>query len=430
MSTEPHDMPRSQFMALAHGGGNTEAIEALVAAQHSKHVILLHGVKEAARPADRPDDRLAMAGYELLAEVQRSDPGAAAEVIRHPSVGAWALHTLRGDQLLPWARPSGLAAVAAAAGIRAGMDLEIEVPVSNGSVLLPSLGIAAASGDTAIVRTGVKEVCSGDLCVPLRCGEPGWQGLRQFQAGPLKILIDDVDPFRMPATDGEPTGRLTQRQLAELTETLNDAWGLLDPASAAEIAALVRVIVPYHAPADGFVSTTSPLTFGTIALSRPPDRYTCAETLIHEAQHLKLCALLDLVRLTYPDDGRRYYAPWRDDPRPASGLIQGVYAFLGVTGFWRRQRTTATGTSIEQRADAEFARWRDCSALGARTLLASGQLTSAGYDFVAEIAEVLEAWQAEHVSEQARGIARRKANLHKERWQSSYGQVETVTVPA
>jgi len=426
MSIEPHGMPRNQFMALAQLGGNTEAIEALVAAQHSKHMILLYGVKEAAQP----DDRLAVAGYELLAEVQRSDPGAAAEVIRHPSVGAWALHTLRGDQLLPWARPSGLAAVAAAAVIRAGMDLEIEVPVSNGSVLLPSLGIAAASGDTAMVRTGAKEICSGDLRVPLRCGEPGWRGLRHVQAGPLKVLIDDVDPFRMPATDGEPTGRLTQRQLAELAGTLNDAWGLLDPASAAEIAALVRVIVPYHAPADGFVSTTSPLTFGTIALSQPPDRYTCAETLIHEAQHLKLCALLDLVRLTYPDDGRRYYAPWRDDPRPASGLIQGVYAFLGVTGFWRRQRTTATGTSIEQRADAEFARWRDCSALAARTLLASGQLTSAGHDFVTEIAELLEAWQAEHVSERARGIARRKANLHKERWQSSYGHVETVTVPA
>jgi len=32
-------------------------------------------------------------------------------------------------------------------------------------------------------------------------------------------------------------------------------------------------------------------------------------TLTHEVQHVKLCAVLDIVRLTLPDDGRRYYAP-------------------------------------------------------------------------------------------------------------------------
>jgi hypothetical protein len=39
-----------------------------------------------------------------------------------------------------------------------------------------------------------------------------------------------------------------------------------------------------------------------------------------------------------PDDGHRYYVPWRDDPRPISGLLQGAYAYLGVTGFWRTRR--------------------------------------------------------------------------------------------
>jgi HEXXH motif-containing protein len=51
---------------------------------------------------------------------------------------------------------------------------------------------------------------------------------------------------------------------------------VLDSDTAAEIAALVRVIVPYRAPEHGLVSTSSPQTFGTIAMSRQPDRYTCA----------------------------------------------------------------------------------------------------------------------------------------------------------
>jgi hypothetical protein len=32
------------------------------------------------------------------------------------------------------------------------------------------------------------------------------------------------------------------------------------------------------------------------------------------------------------------YAPWRSGPRPLNGLLQGAYAFLGVSGFWRQQR--------------------------------------------------------------------------------------------
>jgi uncharacterized protein len=73
-------------------------------------------------------------------------------------------------------------------------------------------------------------------------------------------------------------------------------------------------------------------------MSAPPDPIIGTVTLTHEIQHVKLGALLDLVTLTLPDDGRRYYAPWRDDPRPLGGLLHGVYAYLGVTEFWRRQR--------------------------------------------------------------------------------------------
>ena len=107
-----------------------------------------------------------------------------------------------------------------------------------------------------------------------------------------------------------------------------------------------------------------------MAMSEPPDPDTCASTLTHEVQHLKLCAVLDIVRLTRPDDGSRYYAPWRTDPRPIAGLLQGAYAYLGVTEFWRRQRQLATGAA-ELRADGEFALWRAGTARVIDTLLSS-----------------------------------------------------------
>ena len=424
---DPHSLTAEQFTALARWGGGADAVGQLVASQRSKHLILLAKVADLARRGGRPDDGLGVAGAQLLDRVQQQAKAAAGEVTGYPSVGAWALHTIRGAQAIPGepempgARPSGLAAVAAAAAVKAGLDTEIEVPVVNGVVLLPSLGTADAAGGTAVVATKAAEVRSAGRCVAMRPGAPGWRELRPVAVGSLRVLVDDLDPFRMPATDGEPTGRLTSPQVEELRATLGAAWPILSPASAAEIAAIVRVIVPYQAPDSGLVSTSSPQAFGTVAMSSQPDKYTCAETLVHETQHLKLCALLDLVQLTRPDDGRRYYAPWRTDPRPASGLLQGAYAFLGVSGFWREQRLVAPEREVRQRAEAEFARWRDSVAIVLETLLGSGQLTARGQAFSSEMALVVDAWRRETVPDDALVVAQRMADRHRAQWRADNG---------
>jgi len=433
----PHSLSSAQFAALARGGGDLDTIERLVAGQLSKHLILLGKVAELAQRGDHPDDPLGVAGYQLLAQVQRQAPAAAAEVIGYPTVGAWAIHVIRSSQALSGSaladpaaaagaalsdvRPSGLAAVAAAAAVRAGLDAEMEVPVLGAGVLLPSLGVAEAVGRTAVVAAREAEVRSGNLRIRTRPGEPGWRELRQVTAGPLSVLVDDLDPLRMPAPDVEPAKRLTPSQLTELREALRAAWPLLPPARAAEIAAIVRVIVPYRASASGHVSTTSPLVFGTVAMSPPPDRYSCAETLVHETQHLKLGALLDLVTLTRPDNGQRYYAPWRPDPRPASGLLHGAYAFLGVSGFWRDQRQSASEPDVRHRAHAEFARWRDGAAAVAATLLRSGQLTSSGETFVETMASLLDEWRREPVPADALVVARHNSERHLVQWQAANG---------
>ncbi|HUN30593.1 MAG TPA: HEXXH motif domain-containing protein [Trebonia sp.] len=424
-------MPHDQFIALAQGCGGAEAVENLVKAQHSRHMIMLHGVLRAAREGGRPDDQLAVAGYELLAHVQRSDPDAVSAVVRYPSVGAWALRVLRGDESIPGTHRSGLAAIGAAAAIRAGIAAEIEVQATDGRVVLPSLGAAAVTGPRALVRTSPGVVIdSAGGHVEVAPGAAGWQELRSIQVGSLDVVVDDLDPFRMPAGDGEPTGRLTASEVSELARTLRDGRELLDPLSAGEIAALVRVIVPYRPPESGYVSTSSADAFGAVGMSRQPDRYTCAETLVHEAQHQKLSALLDLVRLANPDDERRYYAPWREDPRPAGALLQGAYAFFGVSDFWRRQRQVAPEEAIRLRADTEFARWRDGAALAVDTLLASGQLTAAGLSFLGEMARVLGAWRGEQVAPEALAIAQGRAEQHLRQWHADNGHGGTVaTVP-
>jgi uncharacterized protein len=406
MRVPHHQMPADLFLALAQGGGGTAGIRQLAGSEYSKHLLLLRGVHAAARPGDR----IAAEGYRLLTEVQRRDPGAAEAVIRYPSVGAWAVRTLCGDR---GASPSGLAAVACAAAVRAGLDATIKLPVRQGRIMLPSLG-ALSPG-----------VCAQPVTVRTDLGwlegTGSWRPLRPVAVAGLHAVFDDLDPFRMP-TATALSGRLSDADTLSWNAMLDDAWATLSPQEAAEAAAVIRVVVPYQTPPEGMKSSTAPESFGALGMSRHADPRLCGSTLVHEVAHAKLSAVLNLVTLTRADDGSRYYAPWRDDPRPASGLLQGAYAYLAVSGYWRRQHHDGK-PEVRARAAAEFARWRAGAASATRTLLQSGQLTPAGHDFATAMHEVLSAWEDEPVPSAALAAARLEAAEHLARWESGNGPV-------
>lgn len=434
MTLQQHRVPQPLFDAIAAGGGGTEAVALLDAAQRSKRKILLAGVPGAARAASPDQRRLARLGYDLLVEAQRHDSAAADVVINHPSVGAWAMRTMRGLRLreapFPGAEPGLMCAVAAAAAIRARLPAQIEVPVRHEVVMLPSLGAAAADGARAVVRSteGGAEVSSASHLIEIPADPHrdtgGWKGLRRVTTGSLDALVDDLDPFRMPAVP-DLASRLDAAQADNWAAAVQQAWVVLNqhhPAIAVEVAAAVKVIVPRDVPPKGVVSSSSPDTFGAVAMSQPPDACALAETLAHEVQHLKLSALIDVVRLTKPDNGSRFYAPWRDDPRPADGLLQGIYAYLGVSEFWRRQRLQEHGDA-GIRAHAQYVRWRDAAAAAAETLRSSGLLTPDGSRFVQVMVRTLGTWSVEdRVPEQARTLARQIAERHRRRWESANGR--------
>jgi HEXXH motif-containing protein len=238
-------------------------------------------------------------------------------------------------------------------------------------------------------------------------------------------LIEDLDAYRMPGC-ANVSPRLSQVEWRRWQSALNEGWQLLachHQSVADEVAAAIRVLTPLLPPPRGQVSATCRDTFGSVALSAPPDACSLAVTLAHELQHAKLSALLDVVALLLPDDASRHYAPWRDDPRPLSGLLQGAYAFLGVADFWRRQRAAANGDAAAVRAHADFARWRDAVTLVVGTLAGSGRLTELGKVFVAGMTRTLRSWEAEVVPPDAAKLARRLAAQHRALWNSNNGQV-------
>lgn len=437
MNVSSYRLPDDVFGALAAGGGGVRAARHLALAQYSKHVLLLRGVVDAAETLEHPHAAHARRAYDLLATIQERAPDDVDAVIRHPAVGAWAWRTLRalhGGAAMAGAEPGRFAALAAAAAIRSRTPCTLDVPVTHGAITFPSLGMATlpGRGSPAVVRCAADGAAvlttGGRVDVPSDPSEsgPGWRPLPLIVAEAsemmIRLLIDDLDPFRMPAS-ANTAPRMTAEDIDRWRESLREAWMLLvryHPVAAEEIAATIQVLTPLTSPPNSQVGASSRETFGAIALSAPPDAQSFALTLCHEVQHAKLAAVIDIVALTRPDDGRRWYAPWRDDPRPISGLLQGSYAFLGVSGFWHRQRWHEDGDAALT-AHSEFVRWRAATQLAVDSLLSSGQLTPAGEKFVAGMAPTLQGWEGEPVPPEAQMIAQEKAKRHLARWQLRHG---------
>jgi HEXXH motif-containing protein len=433
-----HTLAWSDFDALASGLGDTDTIMTLRAGQHSKHVLQLRALLDAA--AELGMRGVMEPGFALLAATQQSAPDVVTELLLHPTVGGWLAHCLRRlrgsvHDEAPVENDLGhVGAIAAAAALRANTNFVIQVPSRAGAVMLPTLGLVRISGlapgesVTVTGQTGMPATAQGGgerVALPddRESAAPGWMPLRRLAFGEvgqrLCIYLDDLDPFR-DCHGSATTGPLDSGAVLRWQALLDEAWSLLTqahPGYAQGIAAGLRSIVPLRTLRPGRGTTaTSPDSFGACVMSEPADAATLAVGLVHEFQHAKLGALMDLVPLHSADRAARYYAPWRDDPRPLGGLLHGTYAFLAVTDFWRVQRTV-TPPQEARFAHFEFARWREQTLHAVRTLQSSDELTDLGARLVAAIEDRLRRWAVQVPAESA-AAARDAIADHQVSWRS------------
>jgi HEXXH motif-containing protein len=448
-----HRVPATSFTLLAHGRADAQTMRLLYAGQRSKHALLLRTILDASRPFHRETaSARPAAAVALLDEVQRRAPAAAAEVLGYPMVGAWAAYCLRrlrrpGDGVAPlWIDLAQLSSIAAAAAIRAGLDFEIVVPVRGGLVLLPTLGCASVASTaqwgaaTVSGASGSYQVRGQHTVIPLpaRPGEdgPGWAALRRIEVAhggrSLVVDIDDVDPYR-DCYRMAPTGRLDAAAVAGWRAVLEQAWELLvrhHPGRVPDLTGRPITVVPVVGSGSRRqVNATARDAIGAMALSPPPDALALALSLVHEYQHSKLGALLDLLPLYDLADTRRFYSPWRADPRPVGGVLQGAYAFLAVTDFWHRHVTRPHPMVSVPGAQYELARGRGQVRAAVETMAASGALTVAGGRFVAGIAEAVEGLAAP-VPDHVLAMARLGLDDHRVSWRLRNVQVDTGYVDA
>jgi HEXXH motif-containing protein len=413
-----HTLSPDMVDALGDGYGDGNTIRRLRAGQVSKRLLLLRTLLDEAASA-RLDDY-----FGLLADAQRRSPDAVTGVLAEPHVGAWlasSLRRLRGA----WtgAEPietdlAHLGAIAAAAATRAGLEFTVDLPARDGWLMLPALGRARAEG-TVTVRHAGGRLSAGAVVA----GEsPHWQELRVLHCKAddleLRVSLDDVDPFR-DCHRLSAAGRLSGTEAEQWRRLLEEAWPVLvahHRRYAEAIAAGLVTLVPLHTERTNVgVNVTSMDAFGAVSLTRPADGVALAVGLLHEFQHAKLGALIDLVPLYERDDRPRYYAPWRDDPRPLGALLQGVYAFHGVTDFWRVQRHVLSGGRARF-GQVEFVRWRDRVWRTLGVLEESDRFTGVGRRLLARMRAVQREWQGEPAPAGTVELAREAAEDHWVGW--------------
>ena len=388
---ESLDLREEDFEGLAAGYGSSAALRVLMRNQATLQRDLLALV---ARRGPQQDRRFADA-WDLLASLSASSPEAVATVIAHPYTRVWAvrlLMDLRGDGPSD-ADVHHLEAIAASAAVHAGLDLRVRVPVRGRSAPLPTFG--------ALAPRGWCDTGSPNLREPLR----------RVDAAGLAITIEDTDPYR--DCHGDPAERLSPAEGDAWASALPAAISFVDeylPDFAPALRTGLTTVVPLRRSADGTErSAAARHAFGAVGLALPDDPALLALLLVHEFQHVKLGALLDITELFDTSDTEpRYYAPWRPDPRPIEGLLQGVYAHLAVVAFWRVRHMRLTGTEREA-AQARFAQWRMHTADAVQELLKSDSLTPLGERLVRGVGETLEPWLSEPVERGAQSAALRRA---------------------
>jgi len=414
-------LPVPMFAELAAGGGGVDVIRRLRQANRSRTLLAIGLIAtETARQA-HADAPVVAAAYRVLDELREQAPDAAARVLDDPAVGMWAIGTARGlAGTALAARPGALAQIAAAVAVRAGLPAELGV-AGGPDLRLPSLGTMRLPGPAIRIRPGGAEtVVTGggqSVRIPGAVGEPaaGWRPMVTAALGARTVPLEDWAFTSLPGGfAGEPQSPAPSHATA-WSEMLTASVRLLEHHGlAGTITETLRSIGPLRSRAQN--SATLADAFGCVLMTLPSDARTGAVTLVHEVQHAKLAALMDLVPLVESVASQRFYAPWRQDPRPLLGLLHGAYAYLGIIAFWRRQRQFEQDSDAEFIAEVEFARWRQATTETVHTIVSRPELTSHGRTFTEYMSATLAEMSSDSVSASARKAAERLNNTHRARW--------------
>ncbi|MFC0532767.1 FxsB family cyclophane-forming radical SAM/SPASM peptide maturase [Phytohabitans kaempferiae] len=367
---------------LGTGYGDAASLERLVAAQVPITRVLMALVGET-EAGSFP--------WELLQRAESAAPESVAAVLAHPHVRTWAVSYLDGPDR-DADRPH-LASIAAAAAVLAGLSAEIEVPARGGRFHLPGLG--AFGLGTPAAGTARLSISDGTFAVDGTA--PEWLPAKRLDLGDQAVAIEDTDPYR-DCYEWPVDGRAGDTAVASWQRLMTAAWQGIQRDAAEQATAVrltLRTLVPLEVDVRGELrSASNRNAFGAVAVAPPGDGDALALLLVHEVQHVKLGALLDLYDLFDPTYAELLEVPWRPVPRPVEAVLQGAYAHLAVADVWRARALRPSAEA--EAARAHFHRYRGWVTDAIERLRGTGALTAEGRRFTARMRETVESWRDPH----------------------------------
>jgi HEXXH motif-containing protein len=403
-----------ELRELGRTHGTPALLSRLVAGQRTRRLLVLRALLDAAEAAPPAAAKRLRDHWALLETADRSAPEAVREVLHYPLVGPWAERCLR---LLTAPTPhlsrdlAHLGALAASAAARAAIPFTLHLTAPDGLLSLPTMGAVRCGAPAATVTmppSADRLTITPDRGRPLvihrrphaawRSPDPRWRPLHLFATGSRVVPLDDLDPYR--AADGgmETYGlsaaeRLSAHDLDSWREGWHDALPMLhigDGQRVVDLEQLLFCVVPLESPAKtsgaSHCSGTRLDTFGAVLSSTPQRAGYLAATMVHELQHAKLGALAHLVPLHTSDPQPRHWAPWRPDPRPFDGLLQGTYSHLALAEYWQAVALDTKEEPLKEHAWAEHSRCREQVGAVLPTLVGSRSVTEAGRVLMTEMA--------------------------------------------
>jgi uncharacterized protein len=373
-------VPAEVLAQIGSGYGDAGSVAYLATVETAITRALLVGVAEGIAGGRDAES------WALLSHIDRTAPHAMAAILAHPYVRPWAVGVLTGSPTRSW-----LGNLAAAAAVRGGLTVRVPVDVRSGRVCLPTVGTvvlpSAASGMGILDVAGDRlSAAFNDVSATVHGGVGEWLPALWVPGFDSPILVEDQDPYRS-CHQWPADGRLPADAADAWRQRLTAAWEVIasdGPRYVPGLLSGLRAITPLGAdPAGQLHASTSRHAFGAVA-TVASSAASLAVVVVHEFQHSKLGALLDLCDLVDPADTRRLRVGWRDDARPIEAVLQGTYAHLAVTDLWRSRAQRGS-----REAGEHYRRYRDWTSNGVDLLRDCGALTRSGAVVVDRLAHTL-----------------------------------------
>lgn len=192
------------------------------------------------------------------------------------------------------------------------------------------------------------------------------------EEGIVHDVYDNSAPYHL-STDLTP--------ILQAGETLSRAW----PEAYDEFRRDLRIIIPRTVPPGWTVGGFTVSSHQGALWMPSTDPVDIIDHAVHEHAHVKLRYLEEAYPILAPgEDQRTFSVPWRDDPRPLVGIMEGIYVHLRSAEALRRAE--GIGALNSEQASRALPRAEELQRQvteGVRIFAENARLTEAGMGFVA-----------------------------------------------